>query len=77
MLTFRVVLLNGSNLSLTLENSDKEMSVQEVIHSVKRKCDKEGFMCTAKRKYEEMEKESRSIQWGTQTFLEDTMGNKI
>ncbi|KAH9325961.1 hypothetical protein KI387_006139, partial [Taxus chinensis] len=63
--TFRVLLPNGSNLTLTLEGSEENMSVQDFIHTVKRKCEKE-----------KKDKEGR-IQWDNQTYLEDTMGIKI
>ncbi|XP_057823648.2 structural maintenance of chromosomes flexible hinge domain-containing protein GMI1 isoform X1 [Cryptomeria japonica] len=63
--TYRVLLPNSSNLTLTLENPDEEMSVGNFIRAVTRK-------------YEngDTDKGSRHIQW-TQAYLEDTMGNKI
>lgn len=62
---FRVLLPNGSHLTLTLEDPDEEMSVGNFIRAVARK-------------YEngENDKGSRHIQWA-KAYLEDTLGNKI
>eukprot|EP01018_Ginkgo_biloba_P022970 Gb_24282 [translate_table: standard] len=64
--TFRVLLPNGSNLLITFEDPDEELSVAGFTRIVKRKCDKE-----------EVDNGSRSIKWGSQMYLEDTMGNRI
>eukprot|EP01018_Ginkgo_biloba_P022974 Gb_24292 [translate_table: standard] len=64
--TYRVLLPNGSNLVITLEEPDEEMAVADFIRTVKRKCDKE-----------EIDDGSRSIKWGSQMYLEDTMGNRM
>ncbi|XP_057848763.2 structural maintenance of chromosomes flexible hinge domain-containing protein GMI1 isoform X1 [Cryptomeria japonica] len=76
MYTFRVLLPNGSNLTLSLENPPEEMSVPDFIRSVQRKCireDKGKLKC----KEEETENSPRPIRWGTHVFLEDNMGNRI
>lgn len=63
---FRVLLPNGLNLTLELENADETMSVAEFVRTVRRQAEKEL-----------VEKGSRKIHWGPQVYVEDAMGERI
>lgn len=63
---FRVLLPNGLNLTLELENADEKMSAAEFVRTVRRKAEKEII-----------EKGSRKIHWGPQVYVEDAMGERI
>lgn len=63
---FRVLLPNGLNLTLELENADEKMSVAEFVRTVRRQAEKEP-----------LEKGSRKIHWGPQVYVENAMGERI
>jgi hypothetical protein len=59
---FRVLLPNGFNLILELENADEKMPVAEFVRTVRRQAEKEG---------------SQKIHWGPQVYVENAMGERI
>jgi len=63
---FRVLLPNGLNLTLELENASKDMTVADFARTVRRKVENEIT-----------EAGSRKVHWGPQVYVEDAMGERI
>ena len=63
---FKILLPDGHNLTLELENANEKMSVAEFVHIVRRQVEKEP-----------LENRFRKIHWGPQVDIEDNGGKRI